>query len=207
MTAAQVKEPEAVPWLNRKALTAAALAYHAGGLSIIPVGPRKKPLLEWTPFQGKPATLEQIKVWARKKPAAGFAAVCGEVSGGLTILDFDVAGFYERWAALAGELAQTLPTQRTGGGGYQVAFRSDLKIGNDKLAYAPADNPGGREIAIETRGEGGYAVLPPSFCHLAEKRGNRHQSPYRVIQGDFAAVPTITDVQARHLIEVARSLC
>lgn len=200
-------KPELAPYLDRETLTAAALAYLAGGLSIIPVGPRKKPLLKWTPFQEKPATLEQIKVWARFHSLAGFAVVCGGVSGGLTIIDFDVDGFYERWAALVGELAQALPTQRTGGGGYQVAFRSILKTKNDKLAWAPANNTAGRETAIETRGEGGYAVLPPSFCHLAEKRGKRHQHPYQVLQGDFAKIPSITTEQARHLIEVARSLC
>ena len=122
---------------------------------------------------------------------AGFAAVCGEVSGGLTIIDFDVPGFFESWSGLAGELAQKLPMQRTGSGGYQVGFRSTLKTRNDKLAYAPAENKEGRETAIEIRGEGGYAVLPPSFCHLAEKRGKQHQNPYKVIQGDFANIPTI----------------
>lgn len=200
--------PEAPTSLDRGALIAAGLDYHDGGLSIIPVNAKKKPAITgWKPYQKKQATREQVKRWARQHQVAGFAAVCGEVSGGLTILDFDVAGFYERWAALAGELAQTLPTQRTGGGGYQVGFRSGLVVGNDKLAWAPADNEMGREIAIETRGKSGYAVLPPSFCHLAEKRGKRHQHPYQVIQGDFANIPTITDEQAQHLIEVARSLC
>lgn len=199
---------EPPPSLDRGALTAAGLAYLDGGLSIIPVGSRKKPAIpEWAPFQEKQATREQVKGWGKKNFVVGFAVVCGAVSGGLTILDFDVAGFYERWAALAGELAQILPTQRTGGGGEQVAFRSGLVVANDKLAWAPANNQVGREIAIETRGEGGYAVLPPSFCQLATKRGNRHRHPYQGIQGDFANVPTIPTEQARRLIEVARSLC
>jgi hypothetical protein len=37
----------------------------------------------------------------------------------------------------------------------------------------------GREIAVETRGEGIYIMLPPLFCHLAEKRVKRHQDPIR----------------------------
>jgi hypothetical protein len=201
-------QPEPTIYLDREALITAALAYLDGGLSIIPVNARKKPALkEWTPFQVKPATREEVKEWGRKNFVAGFAVVCGEVSGGLTIIDFDVDGFYERWAALVGELAQALPAQRTGGDGYQVGFRSSLVVANDKLAWAPANNKMGREIAVETRGEGGYAVLPPSFCHLAEKRGKRHQHPYQFIQGDFANIPTITDEQAQRLIEVARSLC
>jgi hypothetical protein len=201
-------QPKPAPSLDRSALIAAGLYYHDGGLSIIPVNAEKKPAIPgWKPYQKKQATREQVKRWELLYLLAGFAVVCGEVSGGLTIIDFDVPGFYEKWAALVGELAQTLPTQRTGGDGEQVAFRSGLVVANDKLAWAPADNTMGREFAIETRGEGGYAVLPPSFCHLAEKRGKRHQHPYQVIHGDFAKIPTITNEQARHLIEVARSLC
>jgi hypothetical protein len=204
----QKVRPEPAPSPGQQALTAAALAYLAGGLSVIPVSGRKKPALkEWKPYQLERSTPEQIKMWGDQVVVAGFAVVCGEVSGGLTIINFDVPGFYEKWAALVGELAQTLPTQRTGGDGEQVAFRSGLVVANDKLAWAPADNTMGREVAIETRGEGGYAVLPPLFCHMAEKRGKRHQHPYQVIHGDFAKIPTITNEQARHHIEVARSLC
>ena len=199
-------QPEPAPSLDRQALTEAALAYLGGDLSIIPVNARKLPIFEWKSYQSERSTPEQIKEWADQEDVAGFAAVCGEVSGGLTIIDFDVTGFYERWAVLAGDLALVLPTQRTGGDGYQVAFRSTLKTRNDKLAYAPADNKEGREIAIEIRGEGGYAIQSPSFCHLAEKRGKRHQHPYQVIQGNFANIPTITDRQATVLLDVARSL-
>ncbi len=173
-------QPEPATCLDREALTAAGLAYLDGGLSIIPVNARKKPAIpEWTPFQEKQATREQVIWWAAKNLVAGFAVVCGEISGGLTIIDFDVPGFYESWSTLLGELAQALPTQRTGSGGEQVAFRSGLVVANDKLAWAPANNRMGREIAIETRGEGGYAVLPPSFCQLATKRGKRHRHPYQ----------------------------
>ncbi|MFH1597246.1 MAG: DUF3987 domain-containing protein [Pseudomonadota bacterium] len=207
-------QPEPATYLDREALAAAALAYLAGGLSIIPVNGRKKPSLkEWKPFQGKQATREQFERWVRFHSLAGFAVVCGEVSGGLAIFDFDVDGFIERFLEAVKrdpevrELAGSLPIQQTGSGNHQIAFRCGLPLRNDKLAYFPADNKEGREIAIETRGEGGYAVLPPSFCHLAEKRGVKHKQAYKVLQGDFANIPTITDEQAQHLIEVARSLC
>lgn len=133
--------------------------------------------------------------------------VCGKISGGLTILDFDEPGFYEKWRGKAGELAQVLPTQQTGSGeGYQVAFRSNLPIRNDKLAYATADNEEGRITAIETRGEGGYAVVAPSCCPEAVKRGKKHRQPYKVLQGDFAEIPTISEDQTQFLLEAARSL-
>jgi putative DNA primase/helicase len=75
------------------------------------------------------------------------------------------------------------------------------------LAYAPADNAAGREVAIETRGNGGYAVIPPSFCPQAVKHGIPHKQPYRAIQGDFTQIPTIPPEDAQRLLEAARSLC
>jgi hypothetical protein len=133
--------------------------------------------------------------------------LCGKISGNLTILDFDEPGFYERWKAEVGESAQILPTQQTGSGyGYQVAFRSNLPVRNDKLAFVPADNAEGRITAIETRGEGGYAVVPPSYCPEATKRGKKHHQPYKVIQGDFAKIPTLSDEQAQFLLNAAKSL-
>ena len=127
MTAPSVRptrpRPEPAPSLDLQALTAAARAYLDGGLSIIPVNARKKPAItEWGSYQKKQATREQVKRWELLYLLAGFAVVCGKVSGGLTIIDFDVDGFYECWAALVGELAQALPTQRTGDGGVTRDF-------------------------------------------------------------------------------------
>ncbi len=87
-----------------------------------------------------------------------------------------------------------------------MAFRSNLFIRNDKLAYVPADNEEGRLTAIETRGEGGYAVVASSYCPEAIKRGKKHQQPYTVIQGDFARIPTISNEQAQSLLDMALSL-
>jgi hypothetical protein len=56
----------------------------------------------------------------------------------------------------------------------------------------------GREIAIETRGEGGYAIVAPSL----HPSGARYES----VGGNFAAVPTIPQEQADAFIAAARSL-
>ena len=81
--------------------------------------------------------------------------MAGPVSGGLLVLDFDVAGFYDEWLAEVGELAEGLPVQRTGreGGAYQVWLRCPEPGGNQELAYAlDQTEPTGRRVAIETRG-------------------------------------------------------
>jgi hypothetical protein len=184
--------------------------YVQAGLTIIPVNAKKKPAIrEWTSFEKeRRTTLEDIEEWSKSPYACGWALICGPPSENVCILDFDVPGFFERWSALVGDLAKELPTQQTGSGdGRQVAFKSSLNLRNDKLAYSPLDNKEGREIAIETRGAGGYAVLPPSFCPKAEKRGIPHKQPYKAIQGSFTQIPTIPPEEAQRLIEAARSLC
>ena len=151
-------------------LLKAGLAYLEGGINLIPVNARKTPAdpplpyQKWKRYQTERVTKAVLRNWANTPGVHGWAMLCGKISGNLTILDFDEPGFYERWKAKVGELAQALPTQQTGSGdGYQVAFRSNLPVRNDKLAYVPADNDEGRLTAIETRGEGGYAVVAPSY--------------------------------------------
>ncbi|MCG6536520.1 MAG: bifunctional DNA primase/polymerase, partial [Syntrophales bacterium LBB04] len=194
-------------------LLEAGLAYIEGGINLIPVNAQKTPAdpplpyQKWKRYQKERVTKPLLRKWANTPGVQGWAMVCGKISGSLTILDFDEIGFYERWKDKVGELALTLPTQQTGSGeGYQVAFRSNLPIRNDKLAYAPTNNAEGRITAIETRGEGGYAVVAPSYCPEAVKRGKKHRQPYRVIQGDFAKIPTLSDEQSQSLLETAQSL-
>jgi hypothetical protein len=51
--------------------------------------------------------------------------ICGDVSGGLTVIDFDSEELYHRWAADNPDLAATLPTAKTGRG-FHVNGRTDL---------------------------------------------------------------------------------
>jgi hypothetical protein len=55
----------------------------------------------WRPYQSTIATATVVDAWGRK--AKAFAAVCGEVSGGLLCLDFDADGVYERWRDEVGD--------------------------------------------------------------------------------------------------------
>jgi hypothetical protein len=189
-----------------------ALSYLAGGVSLVPCSPRtKQPDVDllpkdtagkptWKPCQNKPATAATVKGWFARG-CKSVAAIGGKVSGGLLIIDFDVARFFEAWKVQAGSLADGLPVQRTGreGGGYQVWLRCPEPGGNDKLAWVPDETEEtGRRCAVETRGEGGYAVMPGSL-HPSGRR-------YEAICGDFAAVPTVPQAQADALLNAARKL-
>jgi Bifunctional DNA primase/polymerase, N-terminal len=163
---------------------------------LLPIGANGK--RSWSPCQKNIVDFQTALTWV-KSGIEAFAVVGGMVSGGLCILDFDVPRFYERWRDLVGNSADGLPVQRTGGGGYQAFFRCPNPGGNQKLAWAVNDNEeNGREIAIETRGEGGYAVVAPS----------RHPSGahYQMINLNLGDIPEITQEQADALIAAARSL-
>ncbi len=189
----------------------AALAFIRAGVSIIPIDhTTKRPAMRllpkaeygrpvWKPYEQAIADEATVRRWF----AAGieaFAMVGGKVSGGLLVIDFDVPRFYGAWRAAVGELADGLPIQQTGGGGYQVLVRCSNPGGNDKLAWAPDEQEQtGRTIAIETRGEGGYAVVAPSL-HPSGKR-------YAALPGPaLANIPAVEQTRADALVNAARKL-
>lgn len=183
-----------------------ALALADSGCSVIPVGQDKRPWIAWKPDQTKQASPEQLTRWATDESTTGFALVCGAVSGGVEVIDFDEPGFLEDFFRNAPDWASDLPRQKTGGGGHQIAYRRPLPPGNTKLAWvareADSDGvviPAGREIAIETRGTGGYIVIP----HSLHPSGNTYQEEH----GSFTQLPTLTETQAEQLHAAARDTC
>ena len=195
---------------NSLDLLAETLRLQAAGLSILPIGTEKRPYgpglprgadgkATWKPYQETPADADTVRRWFSNPKVLGVGLVCGRASGGACIIDFDEPGFYEKWSTAVGDMANGLPVQRTGGGGYQVALRTDDPGANDQLAWVPDDaQKTGRRIAIETRGEGGYACIPPSI-HPSGKR-------YETMSGDFANIPVIPQARADALLDAARKL-
>jgi hypothetical protein len=188
----------------------ATRAYLAGGISLVPCGAEKRPIVDsWKVYQSRRPTLAELEGWIGRG-VESFAAVGGAVSGGLEIIDFDdnpdaqptgysAADIWDLWRAQVGHLIAALPIQRTGGGGYQIAYRCPQPGGNEKLAWVPDEREHqGRKVAIETRGEGGYALVAPSL----HPSGNY----YTMLAGDFASVPTIDQGTRDQLIHAARVL-
>ena len=153
---------------EREAVKAAALDYLAAGLSVLPIGPDKRPVGPWEGYQTGRATPGDVAAW--RSPAVGILG--GRISGNLWILDFDLEAeeLYPAWRALLAEkypgLAEALegaPVARTSKG-YHVYVRLPEARPNELLAgyYAEVDGKPRVEKLIETRGEGGYVVAPPS---------------------------------------------
>lgn len=162
----------------------------------------------WETFKHTHATPDELRDWIAKG-ARALAAITGEISGGLEVIDFDVIErtgeyLYPEWAEDVADLADGLPSQATGGGGRQIAYRYPLRDGqtrdgNLKLAYLPdAETRRGESVAIETRGEGGYFVLP----HSAHPSGNTYQPD----GGDWTHIPVISAARRDSLVSAARRL-
>ena len=156
-----------------------ACGYVDAGLSVIPVradGSKRPALASWKQYQSRRPTPEELQRWFVGSEY-GIAVICGAVSGGLEVLDFDDGDAYRAWAAAMeanapGALAR-LPRVQTPGGGMHVYYRVATPAGNQKLAEmtpqeaAQLKGDPGKRTLIETRGEGGYVLAPgsPAACH------------------------------------------
>jgi hypothetical protein len=143
---------------ERNRLLRAALAYAGLGWAVHPLRPRdKRPLLRDWPHK---ATTDGrvIRDWWVRWPEANIGVACGP--SGLFVIDLDVKGDAkgeESWTRLKelhrfGDLAT--PTTTTPSGGQHLFFSVDgAGLGNSS---------GWLGAGIDTRGEGGYVLLPPS---------------------------------------------
>jgi hypothetical protein len=131
------------PAVNYPDLLSAGTALREGGVNLIRVNDHKTPIGKWKYYQKNRTTKAELENWCEQKSVHGLAMICGKISGGLVIEDFDVAGFFERFIEAVKrnrevrELAAILPIQQTGSGNYQMAFRCELSLRNEKLAWVP----------------------------------------------------------------------
>jgi hypothetical protein len=187
----------------------AARALAAAGLSVIPVAldgtkapawavlprvpdpdrpDRMKPT--WKPFQERIADRDELQRWFARSPL-GVAVVGGAVSGGAECLDLDnrevAAAFLGELRAEDPDLFAKLHREETPNG-LHLWYRCGEVAGNTKLAEKPdGHDDRGRpktKTLIETRGEGGYAVVAgsPDAVHSSGV-------PYRHVGG-----PPLTDL-------------
>ena len=128
-------------------------------------GQWKRPIMDWLEFRD---TLIPDALFARlydpdrgeQRLRKNMGMITGAASGGLFMLDLDVKPGSVAQTWFAGLLAVhnndadlDTPTQRTGGGGLQVLLRAPI-------GWAPPTFK--TPIGIDVRGQGGFAMLPPS---------------------------------------------
>lgn len=186
----------------------AALGYARLGLSVVPIKAdgSKAPPYAWRAFEQAAATEAQLRHWFGGRARLGIAAVCGAVSGALELLDFDDQAAGDDWTELLEghypDLLARLVLVATPRPGLHAWYRVDgLAVpGNQKLAWHTVE--GKRKALVETRGEGGYALLPGGALE-AHPTGR----PYMVLEGpDFGALPVLTTTERDTLHLLAR-LC
>lgn len=134
-----------------------ALYYrHEKGWSVFPVGSNKLPLLKsWDEYQTRFPTDEEINQWFSDPNTKGIAVVTGALSG-LVVLDID------KGADITGmELPPTV-IAKTGGEGLHHYYKYPKSKNIRNSAGKIRDH-------VDIRGEGGYAVLPPSLHHSGER--------------------------------------
>jgi hypothetical protein len=169
--------------INETLIQAAALEVDRG-VSVTPVDGDKRPTESWKPYQSEIMPYGQIQAKFGLEKVKGIARICGSVSGGLEVIDVDLKNDSNpdllRSMLLTGienavpGLLSTLPIVRTRSGGLHIYYRCEVIEGNQKLARrlpsveALAANPNAAPLTvIETRGEGGYVVAPPSPGYTA----------------------------------------
>lgn len=200
------------------ALIAARSALAAGLCPIPPMEDgSKKPVGFWKEYQQRrPTTAELDRFYANGPTGVGL--VCGEVSGGLELLEFEgravEAGVFEEYCQAAeaiglddllGRIAEGF-SERSPTGGFHLLYRCGEVSGNTKLARRPAtetelaESPDDKtKVLIETRGEGGYVITAPST-------GSVHPSglPWEIVNGGFGSIITITPEERGALFDLAR---
>ncbi|ADB58659.1 bifunctional DNA primase/polymerase [Archaeoglobus profundus] len=208
--------------------------YLEQGFSVIPViivppsenNPKgnKISAVEWKEFQQRRPTLEELEKWfkhpdfpaLRKGNKLGLAIVTGEISGNLTVVDFDsrevmsevLAELADKHPDLYGKILDTWIVE-TGKG-----FHYYLKVKNpdpNKFTNRIGIRPG-----VDIRANGGYVVAPPSphpsgkvyrFVHkpeeIAELTWEEYQTLLSFLEGKKRTIPRVEvkDGEGRELEE------
>lgn len=175
----------------------------------------------WKTYQVWQPREDELEHWAARPEAFGLGAVGGMVSGrepgvGLEIIDVDTVELAEPWIkAVEGQAAgliSRLVRVQTPRPGLHVYYRCAEIEESQKLACEVHCGPDGRPLLtdkgklrkktlIETKGVGGYCVLPgsPGACHPT----GRH---YELVDDSptFVDIPIITPQERQLLLACAR---
>ena len=185
-----------------------AKKYIESGLAIVPIKKdgSKSPPMKW---QG-----DIVYSWFNLKRffnspycPYGIGILCGERSGNLEVIDFDLYANtnINIWLNIVMPLVKNINEKfviaKTPSGGYHLYYRCSEIDGNTKLSncYYPDRPPTERwKVFIETRGIGGLVVAPgsPGYVHNTGKE-------YVVKHGSLYDIPTITPDERKIFLKAA----
>jgi hypothetical protein len=185
-------------------LLQSAQIYKSKGISVIATDNTKKSIGAWKQYQSNIATDQELAQMFSHPKVQGIACICGAVSGNLEVIDVDCK-YGIKWENYAEKIIDADPMLyakliivKTRSNGYHIYYRCEYIEGNQKLASRPATddelriNPMVKQcVLIETRGEGGYVVAPPTAGY----------EPLQVINN----IPLISIDERDLLISIARS--
>lgn len=189
-------------------LLRAAIHYRELGLSVIATDALKQSLVRWKDFQTNPASMAQLTRMFNYPGAFGLAVVTGKVSGNLEVIDIDSkydleGGLLERLCSVTKiknvGLIDRLVMAQSRSGGYHFYYRCQDAGPNQTLARRPtteeekAVHPKEKvKVLIETRGQGGYIIVPPT-------------PGYRFLQHDFRKIPEISESERNIILTSSQS--
>jgi hypothetical protein len=126
--------------------------YRDAGLSVIPLRPQdKRPAIPWKPYQQCLASDEELVEWFGKDEA-NIGIVCGAVSGGLVVADFDNALNLRSFLDVLPELEEATVRVTTARGGHIYLITTET-IRTFQV----------EEFGLDIKGEGSYVLAPPSI--------------------------------------------
>ena len=153
------------------------------GINTIAVNENKQAIFPWKRYQPEMITDADLTAQMNDYRAKGVAVICGAISGGLEVIDIDTKyETYPLWDAIKAKIPQLLYDKlhivQTRSKGYHLYYRCEEIEGNQKLAQRPptdtevVNNPQIKSYCIiETRGEAGYVVAPPSDGYSIVQEG------------------------------------
>lgn len=152
----------------------AAKKYLENGISVLPVDNLKRPLIPWQKYQNELMPIQDAENYFSN--AYGIGTIGGKISGGREHIDIDTkydltGNLYQYYVDnIPEEIFKKLVVVQTPSGGYHLIYNVEQPLQSQKLAnrYTTdeerAINPNEKvKVLIETKGEGGYCLAPPTL--------------------------------------------
>src|SRR3990167_9409353 len=141
-----------------------ALQYLNKGYSVVAAREDgKRPLSNWTEFQKRLPTIEEVKKWFTENKTANLGFITGSISG-FFVLDIeasvDVGNFIKEYALT------TTAVAKTGGNGWHYYYKCPIGIKVPTKARIFGKES---KWAVDIRGDGGFVVAPPSVHPTTKK--------------------------------------